>query len=273
MKHKQPLLLLLLIWSLLGVSILMGETLRIMPLGDSITSGVTDHIDSKTDVGYRAPLYAQLKGAGYTVNFVGTLKTGTSVEPVFDTDNEGHPNWTSFQLAEHIFDYLNNTQPDIILLHIGTNDRIKSVDGVEDLLNEIDHYEDSSGHQIHIIIAKIINRRDYDPIIAVFNRNLEDLIAKRRQAGDILSLIDMDSNAALLESDYSNNTHPNNTGYEKMASVWFNAIETPYEPFNTSLGTFPTTLVDNSYIIYTRINETKQTIEFETEIPDNGIKF
>ena len=219
----------------LGLTTLFAKTLRIMPLGDSITNGITMDPDPKDKrIGYRAPLYKQLIDAKFDVNFVGSLKTGSAVRPAFDIDNEGHPGWTSFDLTEKIFDYLSTAQPDIILLHVGTNDRTTSINGVRYLLDEIDHYENSSGHKIRIIIAKIINRREYDPVIAAFNKRLGNLVIERWKHGDILTLFDMDTDAALSENDYVNNTHPNNNGYAKMARVWFNELNKPYIKYTSA---------------------------------------
>jgi hypothetical protein len=238
MVKNKPFFILITIWLFLSITTLFAETKRIMPLGDSITNGATDGSNPISKrMGYRAPLYRQLIDANYSVDFVGSLQTGNSVKPSFDTDNEGHPDWTSFDLSEKIFGFLSNTQPDIILLHAGTNDRTKSINGIEDLLDEIDRYENKSGKKIRIIIAEIINRRDNDLVITAFNKRLNTLVMDRWQHGDILTLVDMDTKAALQKSDYATNTHPNNNGYAKMARVWFNALLTPYVPIST--GPFP----------------------------------
>jgi len=219
----------------LSISILHATPIRIMPLGDSITNGITDGtISENKRAGYRGPLYMKLKDASIAVDFVGSLNTGISVTPSFDTNHEGHPYANSHDIAQSIYDYLSYNQPDIILLHIGTNDHAHSTSGVESILNEIDYYENTSGHTIRVIIAMIINRQGYDPIIENFNKNLQKLAIQRWENGDIITLVDMGRDAHLVSSDYANNTHPNNTGYAKMASVWFNELIKPYVVYSSA---------------------------------------
>lgn len=229
MIHKKSIFTIIALWLFLGISTLFSESIRIMPLGNSITYGITYDTTPDNELGgYRAPLYHQLKNANFTFDFVGTRRTGSSVLPAFDIDNEGHPDHTSYDIAQNIDTYLAATQPNVILLHIGTNDHSSSTSGVESILNEIDHYERISGHTIRVIVAMIINRQGYDDTIAVFNNNLAKLITSRWENGDILTLVNMEQDAALTSQDYANNSHPNNTGYAKIANVWFNELGKPY---------------------------------------------
>src|SRR5690242_15182057 len=92
---------------------------KIMPLGDSITYGV----GSSTKGGYRLPLWDALKARGFTIDFVGSVKTGPSG---FDQQNEGLPGWEINQIAAKVVNWLKTYRPNIILLHIGTNDFVKN---------------------------------------------------------------------------------------------------------------------------------------------------
>ena len=89
-----------------------------MPLGDSITFGDTDPRSG----GYRYFLSTLLENDGYKIDFVGSQKSGTEFMP--DPDNEGHSGWKILALKSGIDSngWLETYQPDIILLHIGTND-------------------------------------------------------------------------------------------------------------------------------------------------------
>jgi lysophospholipase L1-like esterase len=103
--------------------------LRIMPLGDSITFGVgSQHLD-----GYRPSLYRRLTSAGLGVDFVGSLHNGGGP----DADNEGHKGWTIERVANHLDDWLATYQPDVILLHIGTNDMAKMLPGAAGRLDAL----------------------------------------------------------------------------------------------------------------------------------------
>ena len=92
---------------------------KIMPLGDSITYG--EH--SSTGGGYRLPLWNELVARGTHIDFVGSMRNGP---PGFDAENEGHRGWEIAQITSHIINWLIAYRPDIILLHIGTNDIIKN---------------------------------------------------------------------------------------------------------------------------------------------------
>ncbi len=259
----------------LGMSIANSNPIRIMPLGDSITydSKYGDERLSSMRSGYRNHLWYALQDANISVNFVGSVSAGQAIAPPFDYHNEGHPGWTSHEVAEGILRYLNLARPDTILLHIGTNDNSSSTRGVESILNEIDQYERNSEQKVLVLIALIIDRQSPDPIITAFNKNLSELVSLRRKTGDRITLVPMQKDAALHSSDYIDNTHPNDSGYKKIAKVWFNAIKIPYKPYNVQLAAFPYTLVSPSYISSLSLNEENNSVTFITKIPDDGIKF
>ena len=101
--------------------------IRIMPLGDSITVGnlsgaVPD--DNDHHIAYRLALWNKLVAAGYDVaglDFVGSLQSG-GLTLLPDPDHEGHIGWEADQIEGIVYNRLVANPPDIILLHIGTND-------------------------------------------------------------------------------------------------------------------------------------------------------
>jgi len=118
-----------------GVDVAKGEmqiiygAKRIMPLGDSITYGVTGSTDGKDTpsaesdmaIGYRKALYEQLTSAGYAVDFVGSENDG-SAAGIADADHQGIPGISADNLANNIDAWLNITPADVVLMHAGTND-------------------------------------------------------------------------------------------------------------------------------------------------------
>ena len=231
MKKSSTILKLLVLTGVLNS--IEATPVRIMPLGDSLTYGVQDELKPKSNrTGYRAPLLYSLKDAKYEANFVGSVTTGSSVKPSFDANHEGHPDWSTYDIAEKTYSFLEHAQPEIILLHAGTNDHSTKVDGLISILDEIDRYEQASGKPIQVIVAKLINRSRGDLSINGYNHNLEIIINRRWQNGDILTLVDM-ADAKLNINDYANNTHLNHNGYSKMANVWLNALLKPYVPITT----------------------------------------
>jgi lysophospholipase L1-like esterase len=89
---------------------------KIMPLGDSITGSPGC---------WRALLWNNLQNTGYTnINFVGTLNNSTSCGVSFDGDNEGHGGYLATNIANQnlLPGWLSATNPDIVMMHLGTND-------------------------------------------------------------------------------------------------------------------------------------------------------
>ena len=197
-----------------------AQTVRIMPLGDSITHGYPS--------GYRNYLWYKLQDAKYDVDFVGSQNDGYLVTPHFDSDHEGYGGYKTYEIADIVYRLLEDNQPDIILLHIGSNDvsptqgiDSSSVAGLEDILNQIDYYEKDYNHPIKIILASIINRQEYHQTVTDFNINLRSMANKRISNGDLITLVNMEDDAGLITSDFGDATHPNDSGYYKMANVWF----------------------------------------------------
>ena len=116
-------------------------------------------------------------------------------------------------------------------MHIGSNDWSDSVSGVNDILNEIDQYEQNYNHHIKVLLAQIINRREPLKIFTRFNINLQDLSSSRIKSGDDIVLIDMEHDAGLNYhiSDFQDRTHPNDRGYEKIANLWFQSLKKALE--------------------------------------------
>jgi len=210
--------------------------IRIMPVGDSIT-----YDDSYADNGsntrpasvrhaYRNYLWYKLRADYYKVNFVGSRVAGTAIRPPFDPDNEGYPGETSDFIGNIIYNRLVRFHPDIILLHIGTNDRWRIspsgsyMGGMRHIFDEIDRYENDYEHPVKVLVALIIGRKhnNFSSFTDNFNRNLRNLVRSRIQNGDKLILVDMQHDAGLdYDHDFRDPAHPTNLGYEKMAQLWY----------------------------------------------------
>ncbi len=191
--------------------------LRIMPLGDSITWGV----GSVRQSGYRAALYQRLTSAGLNVDFVGSMSGGTGP----DRDNEGHKGWTIGRLAAHVDGWLAAYEPDVILLHIGTNDITRNLqDAPEKLADLLDRIA-VDAPEAQVFVAKIVGLADYPDVAsqqrrtADFNAALEQIVAS---AGDRFHLVDQ---GGIHGIDMFNRVHPNDYGYTEMAWNWYRAME------------------------------------------------
>lgn len=220
---------------------------RIMPLGDSITYGVGEILDANVITGYRQPLYEALVGAGHNIDFVGGRQTGQRVSPPYDIDHQGIGGITDSEVANNVYSYLTANPADIVLLHIGTNAPDTNPADVEMILNEIDRYST----EVTVVLARIIDHKTHYQNVTVFNNNIQTMALNRIAQGDKIIIVDQE-HALTYPDDMWDVVHPKNSGYGKMAAIWFNALNTimpvcgEFAPF---IYTYPFTQVikDLSY--------------------------
>ncbi|NIS71950.1 MAG: hypothetical protein GTO12_24395, partial [Proteobacteria bacterium] len=114
-----------------------------------------------------------------------------------------------------------------MLLHIGTNGLDPSPDDVEFLLDEIDRYESDHSMEIMVFLARIINRNPYSADTTLFNDNVEAMAQLRiTNDGDRIIIVDMEDGAGIdYSTDMYDEKHPNDSGYEKMANLWFTVLD------------------------------------------------
>ena len=196
--------------------------IKIMPLGDSITYG------QGASGGYRAPLYQLLAKANFNVDFVGTQNNNpTSWLP--SIDHEGHSGSRIDQIASGFLGWVNSVpSPDIILLLIGTNDygQQHDQDTATNRLDQLIWLITTNRPKAKLVVANLTLRTDnaaYESQIeTTFNPFIPSLIAKHIALGHHVSFVDL--HAALGASDLIDGLHPNQSGYNKMAAAWRNAI-------------------------------------------------
>ena len=195
---------------------------RVMPLGDSITAG-------DGNGGYRGPLYQMLTTSTSTIDFVGSVISGT----LPDRNNEGHSGWRADQIRDSLPAWLTAANPNIILLHIGTNDINQGEQAttvaaeIGQILDLVDAYETSNQTPVTVILGRIVNRSN--PFDAqglettALNVLIGSMAATRIAAGDRLIVVDHES-ALTYPNDMVDTLHPNASGYQKMATVWYAAL-------------------------------------------------
>lgn len=234
------------------VDLIVGHT-RIMPLGDSITQGVTigagcsgtsgDPNDPNCPpvgerVGYRKFLYDQLTATGYHVQLVGSLANGSDSGLVSPNDqHEGHGAFSTAQIRDGLASWLSAATPDIVLLHAGTNDANNANGGnpdgaaLADTSNSILQRIYAANPQTTVLVAKIVGSPNLtiNASIGAFNADVEARInaawATQVAAGRLI-LVDMYNALAdrQVGGDFADNLHPNNTGYQKMGSAWLTRL-------------------------------------------------
>ena len=191
-----------------------------MPLGDSITAGDNSYHFG----GYRVGLWKLGQAAGWRFRFVGSKQNGPADLP--DKHHEGHSGWRIDQISAKAISWLQASTPDIILLHIGTNDlrqgyspeiALKRLNILIDQITSTDPAAILLVAQITPQVDPIINAR-----IVKYNAAIPSLVSLKARQGKHIAYVDMYDTVPLR--DVSDRIHPNNAGYILMAQVWYKAL-------------------------------------------------
>ncbi|MCI0696912.1 Ig-like domain-containing protein, partial [candidate division KSB1 bacterium] len=198
-----------------------------MPLGDSITQGVGG---STPLHGYRNTLAGLMDAAGIAYDFVGTLSDGTG----FDPNHQGVSGASASLLALNIESYLTSTDPDMVLIHTGTND-IGSGEQPSAVLNSIASIVEAiHGHNsaAKILLSGIIppaNNATGDQLTRDLNALIDGFVNQKRAAGYDIRFVDhysaFTNNSNWLIEYMADDFHPNDEGYRRMATTYFAAVQ------------------------------------------------
>ncbi len=200
---------------------------RIMPLGDSITSSPGC---------WRAYLWNRLRSAGFTnIDFVGSGSDGGSCNPGFsyDFDNEGHSGFsiTGIAAGNNLPPWLAAARPDIMVVHLGTNDMWG---GHIPLQDKITAYTTLVGQMrannpnMKIIIAQIIPMDASGCTtcmgdVTAFNNALVGWAAGLNTAQSPITLVDQWSGFDVV-ADTFDRVHPVTSGFIKMGDRFAPAV-------------------------------------------------
>jgi len=265
MRQKQSYIKRWLITVVLLLSIIFdgfGQgALRIMALGNSLTVGENGEPNPSLQpppealIGYRYGLKYLLQQGGYNVDFVGSQTNGSAFfsdcqhagiggsrdQYVERLLIDGFDERNGVQILNPPRTYLDVYNPDIILLHIGTNDVTHESDlianqRVSAILDQIDQYEIRAGKEVTVFLALIINRRlpcdagSGCQTTKDWNAFIKSMAQARIANGDKLVIVDMENDAGIVytnEDFYANDPdglHLNPNGYGKMAALWYSSI-------------------------------------------------
>ena len=195
-----------------------AAVLRLEPIGDSITWG----IGSSTGNAYRGPLWNALNATGYTLDFVGSVRNGTTSDP----DNEGHSGWRIDQIAGIADNSLATYRPNVVTMMIGTNDLGQNyqVSTAPQRLSALVDQILREDPGVAVEVADLIVSTDALVVSArpAFNAAVAAMVQQKQAAGQHVGLADM---SALTTADLSDSLHPNDNGYRKMADAFDAAIQ------------------------------------------------
>ncbi|KAL0936022.1 gdsl-like lipase acylhydrolase [Colletotrichum truncatum] len=196
-------------------------SLRIMPLGASITYGLT----SSDGNGYREKLRNALIADGNPVDMVGFHPNGT----MEDNDNEG---WAGFRIDEVLAKAkisVPQTLPNLVLINAGTNDCVQNRDianaGARTL--EMMEYIWETSRRSSIVLSTLLPNgvASREACVLQVNEQFKKLVNEQQAKSKKVVLVDMHSDRGPLMSDLVDGTHPSDEGYAKMATLWFEGIK------------------------------------------------
>jgi len=196
---------------------------RIMPLGDSITGSPGC---------WRAILWNRLQNSGYRdIDFVGTLGPQGCGQP-YDGDNEGHGGALVTDVADQnlLLGWLSATNPDVVLMHFGTNDvwSARSTGTIlaayDTLLNQMR----ANNPRMRVLVAQLIPMNpgtcpQCGQRVVELNAAIPGWAASRSTAQSPVVVVDQWTGFSTASDTYDG-VHPNASGDQKLADRWYAAL-------------------------------------------------
>ena len=224
-------------------------TLRIMPVGDSITRGTYlggETLPNPLGGGWRKRLQDRLRAAGVPFEFVGELDywaygADGVVDPSFSPRHHGLAGFSNERILKGgvvptpkavlaakgvqevrvpgIVEALARNKPDVVLLMSGANGFDASA---RDRLVETICAHFDGELVVATITPQKAPRRGWEPVVP-YNASLPGLVERLQKEGRRIRLVDM--YAALTPDDITKDgVHPNAAGLDKIADAWFRAL-------------------------------------------------
>lgn len=197
--------------------------IRIMPLGASSTVGAR----SPETGGYRGPLELLLAKDGIAYDMVGSQQQGPSWMP--DRDHEGHGGATVPVLLPSVAGWVRNTHPDLVLLHVGTNDLLRGATGAETTARLQQMLTAIWGAEPRAVAPYVVVAGAWAPLPnnlrgkVDFAKGAAALVTGLRKQGKPVTFVDT---ATLLPAiAVADGLHANSRGYELIAAMWEKEIK------------------------------------------------
>jgi len=219
--------------ALLTTGLLSAEPLKVLCIGDSITQGG----NKPEEYTYRLPLQRKLIEAGIAYDFIGSRTQGLSASAIwpdadakhpFDADHEGYYGQKTAFVVTKVKNALPKLDtPDVVLVHLGTNDQ-KTTDApaeiiapLEDLIRELR----ARNPKVKVFIGQLaFNGGASVKFRPLFSEMAERLSTAESPVVAIDHYKGWIENPGLPNTDTFDWAHPNLQGQEKMAAKWFAAM-------------------------------------------------
>lgn len=194
-----------------------------MPLGDSITGSPGC---------WRALLWNRLLDNGFTdIDFVGTLgPQGCSVP--HDGDNEGHGGAlvTNVAAQNRLVEWLSATNPDVVVMHFGTNDvwSNRSTSAILDAYGTLVDQMRANNPAMRIIVAQLIPMNpsscsECAGRVVHLNDAIPGWAAAKSTARSPITAVDQWTGFTTVGDTYDG-VHPNASGDQKISDRWYPAV-------------------------------------------------
>ena len=197
--------------------------MRVMPLGDSITGSPGC---------WRALLWQKLQQAGQTqVDFVGTLPP-QGCGFTYDGENEGHGGILATNIASQnqLPAWLSATHPDIVMMHLGTNDVWSNLPPATILaaFSTLVDQMRASNPSMKILVAQILpmnpsNCAECGQRVVAFNAAIPAWAASKTTAASPITVVDQWTGFNTA-ADTGDGVHPDDSGNVKIADRWYSPL-------------------------------------------------
>ncbi|APU14667.1 MULTISPECIES: SGNH/GDSL hydrolase family protein [Actinoalloteichus] len=195
------------------------DPVRIMPLGDSITGSPGC---------WRAMLWNDLQDSGHTdIDFVGTRgPQGCGVD--HDGDNEGHGGFLATGIADQnlLPGWLSATSPDVVLMHLGTNDAWngRPTETILSAFTTLVTQMRADNPDMHVLVAQIIpmtpsNCGECAQRVVELNAAIPAWAAELTTAQSAVLVVDQWTGFDTAVDTYDG-VHPVESGDRKIAQRW-----------------------------------------------------
>ncbi|KAI0853820.1 carbohydrate esterase family 3 protein [Daldinia vernicosa] len=205
-------------------SIANGTPLRIMSLGASLVRGEF----STGDVGFRKTMRDELVNLGVPVNMVGSQRFGE----MLDNDLEAYGGNRISQIHEHATHIVPQLQPNLFLIHVGSNNVLQNRDvdeagaHMEDFIN----YLLNASTRATVIFSTCLTNTvpDCEPKILDVNEQYRNII-KKFDSKPVL-LAEMHPSEGFPDRPQAidigpDGTHPTDYGYDLMGHIFTESIQ------------------------------------------------